>query len=257
MLLDKKFTRAIIRQPGSNFSSGISTAGLGAPDPAKTLQQHYLYHQALLQCGLEIIELDPEAAFPDAPFVEDTAVILDECAIISRPGDPSRRGEEQSIKKKLADFKPVLEIQHPGTLDGGDILQIGKMVYAGISGRTNGHGVAQLRQFLLEYGYHVLEVPVGDTLHLKSGVNHIGHDRIVIYEKWAAFEIFKGYQKITVGQAEAYSANCLFINDHLLYPAGFPDTRNKLLQLGVTLIELNMSEFQKMDGGLTCLSLRF
>ena len=247
------YTRAIVRKPGKNFAAGISTAGLGKPDLRKALQQHAAYCETLNRCGLEVIVLEADERYPDGCFVEDTAVVTDETAIITRPGAISRRGEEEEILRILSVFRTIRRIESPGTLDGGDVLRVNNHFYIGLSGRTNREGAGQLAAILSEHGYSTSEAEVKEGLHLKSGIAYLGHGKLISTP--ALSHIVKGEANIITDEDESYSANCLRVNDFLLIPEGFPKTKMKMAFSGFSIIGLGMSEFMKMDGGLTCLSL--
>ena len=251
------YQQAITRKPGRNCAQGITTAHLGAPDYALTLQQHAAYVQALRALGLKVIVMDALPDFPDAHFVEDTAVVMPEVAIITRPGARARRGEEEAIEPVLGRYRETERIQAPGTVDGGDVLVVGRHAYVGISDRTNAEGARQLGRILERYGYAWAAVTVEGCLHLKSGVNYVGHGSLLVIEAWADRDEFGEYDQIIVDAREACAANTVWVNDHLLMPRGFPVTRLKLERLGLEIVELDASEVRKMDGGLTCLSLRF
>ncbi len=246
-----------MRRPGSNYAKAISDGGLGAPDLEKALEQHEAYCRSLEACGLELIVLDADPAFPDSAFVEDTAVVTEKVAVIARPGHANRRGEEIVIREVLSQFRPVVAIEQPGTLDGGDILQAGDHFFIGRSRRTNEEGAEQLRAILSQHGYTSEIIEVTESLHLKSDVNYIGNNNLVAAGEMAGRAEFEEFTMIVVDEQERYAANCLLVNDHLLIAKGFPKIRDTVLSLGYDAIELEMSEFQKMDGGLSCLSIRF
>ncbi|MBW2437005.1 MAG: amidinotransferase [Deltaproteobacteria bacterium] len=178
-------------------------------------------------------------------------------AIITNPGAPSRQGEEKSIAAVLAQFRSLEHIQAPGTVDGGDVLMIDNHFLIGISERTNQQGAEQLGRILDSQGKTHATVPVGTGLHFKSSVNYAGENTVIVTPDFAEHGVLKAYEKIIVDRKESYAANTLWLNDHLLVPRGFPNTKTKLEALGLPMIELDVSEMQKMDGGLTCLSLRF
>jgi dimethylargininase len=251
------FKYAITRKPGKTFDRGITTSDLGVPDYELVLKQHAVYIDTLNSIGLDVIELDSLPDYPDAHFVEDTAVVTPEVAIITNPGAPSRRGEEKSIAEVLLQYRQVEYIQSPATVDGGDVLMIGNHFFIGISERTNHHGADQLGRILQKYGKTWTILQAGAGLHFKSSVNYVGKNSIVVTQDFINHEALNGYDKIIVEKEAEYSANTLLINDHLLLPEGFPDTKTKLESLGLPIIELDVSEMQKMDGGLTCLSIRF
>jgi dimethylargininase len=251
------FTNAITRLPGENFADGLTTADLGQPNYPLILQQHREYRKALLSLGLDIVVLPAEPHYPDAYFVEDPAVITPKIAVITHPGAPSRQGEEITLEPILKYYRPIFRIVPPGTLDGGDILMVGNHFFIGLSERTNAEGAAQLASHLDRAGHTSETVPVGAGLHLKSSVNYVGKDTLLINSLLAEKPAFAPYHKILVDDDEAYAANTLWINDTLLMPVGFPKTHRKLSMLNLRIIELDVSEVRKMDGGLTCMSLRF
>ncbi len=251
------FSKAIVRKPSTTFSQGLSSSNLGRPDYQLCLAQHQAYCEALKICGLELIELVAEENYPDSTFVEDTAIVTKKCAIISRPGHESRKGEVESIAEELIKHRPIERVAAPGTLDGGDIMQLENHFYIGLSDRTNKEGARQLSSFLNKYTYTASTIDVIDSLHLKSGVNYIGDGIIVLMESLKNTNELKDYKKILITAEETYASNCVRINDCIIMPKGFPNTKAKLSALPYKIIELDMSEFEKMDGGLSCLSLRF
>lgn len=251
------FTHAITRKPGENFAQGLTSANLGPPSYALILEQHAAYLERLRSLGLEVVVLEPEPDYPDGYFVEDAAIVTPRLAVITRPGAASRRGEEITIQPVLARYLPTVQIQAPGTVDGGDVLMVGSHFFVGLSERTNPEGAAQLGRSLEEHGYTWVALPVGAGLHLKSSVNSIGGDTLLITPELADYDEFADYDRIILDADEAYAANTLWVNDTLLTPKGFPKTRRKLEATGLEVIELDVSEVRKMDGGLTCMSLRF
>jgi dimethylargininase len=252
------FTHAIARRPSKDFARGLTTTVSEKPaDYELMLKQHAAYLDALAAAGLKLTVLDPLADFPDAHFVEDTAVVTPDVAVITNPGAASRRGEEQSIAPVLAEFRKIERIRKPGTLDGGDVLQAGNHFFIGLSERTNPQGAEQLGRILQGYGYTWTTVAVDAGLHFKSSVNYVGRNTLLVTGDFAREESLKAYDMIVTEDAEAYAANSLLVNDHLLMPAGFSKTRRLLEPLGLKIIELEVSEVRKMDGGLTCMSLRF
>ena len=252
------FTHAIARKPGPNFAQGITTAVNEEPPNYETLvNQHEAYITALQSIGLEVLLLDALPDHPDAYFVEDTAVVAAEVAVITIPGADARKGEENTIAPVLAKFRKIEEIRPPGTVDGGDVLQVGKHFFIGVSERTNHEGADQLSRILSSYDYTYTIVAVGQGLHFKSSVNYVGNNTLLITEDFAGNTQLKEYDTIVVNNEESYAANTLFVNDHLLVPSGYPDTRQKLEAQVFKIIELDTSEVRKMDGGLTCMSLRF
>jgi dimethylargininase len=249
-------TVAITRKPGRNFAQGITSSDLGPPDYSLMLEQHRAYVATLQKLGIEVIVLEALDDFPDAYFVEDTAIVTEETAIITRPGAASRRGEEDAILPVLRRFRNVERILPPATLEGGDVLRIENNFFVGISERTNQEGAEQLTRILGAQGKSCTAVPLLQGLHLKSSVNYVGKDTLLVTEDFATHPVFEGYQKFVLDRGEVYAANTLLVNDHLITPTGFPSTRKKLNTLGLPVIELEVSEARKMDGGLTCMSLR-
>jgi dimethylargininase len=256
-----RFTRAIVRPPSANFADGHTSVALGKPDFALALDQHARYCNALEQCGLALTRLSGDSAHPDSTFVEDTAVLSARCNVITRPGAPSRAGEVTAMRKALvAAAVKFGTIDAPGTLDGGDICEHGEHFFIGVSQRTNWEGAAQLAALLGKAGYEsscidIRAVP--GILHLKSGIASLDDERIVAIDSLLDHPALRGRDIVRVAQGDEYAANCVRVNNHLLIPAGFPRMHDTLTALGYSLIPLDMSEFQKMDGGLSCLSLRF
>jgi len=252
-----KFKHAITRVPGENFAQGITTSDLGSPDYKRILEQHRAYINTLKYLGLQVLELEALVDFPDAYFLEDTAVVLPEIAIITNPGAVARKGEAIAIEPVLSGFRQIVRIKPPGTVDGGDVLQLNKHLFMGISQRTNIEGAEQIRQIVSKFGYDVALITVEAGLHLKSSVNYLGKDTLLVTQDFAKLDLFKPFDRIVVDSSEEYAANTLWINDTLITPKGFPNTKRKLEDLGLPIIDLDISEARKMDGGLTCMSLRF
>lgn len=255
--MSQNFTYAIVRRPGENFAQGLTTSRLGTPNYELMIKQHNAYIKTLRSLGLEVIVLAPQPGYPDAYFVEDTAVVTPDVAIVTNPGAETRRGEEASIEPILARYRKVVRIHAPGTLDGGDVLMVGTHFFVGISDRSNEEGAEQLGGFLEELGNTWTPIRVGAGLHLKSSVNYVGKSTLLVTKEFADHPQFRGYDKIVLDTAERYAANSLLINDCLIMPKGFPATRKRLEALSLEVIELDVSEAHKMDGGLTCMSLRF
>jgi len=255
------FKHAIVRLPGSNFAQGLTTADLGVPHYGQVLQQHARYCEALQACGLTLTSLDAEPNHPDSTFVEDTAVLTVRSAIVTRPGARSREGETMAMRPILRRFfSTVVEIEAPGTLDGGDICEAEQHFFLGLSNRTNEEGARQLAAHLAREGYTSALVDVrgmNSILHLKSGISYIGDNTLVVMEEMAGNGLFANYELIAVTGEESYAANCIRVNDRVLVAAGYPRLRGELIARGFHPLELEMSEFQKMDGGPSCLSLRF
>ena len=251
------YTQAIARKPGQNFAEGLTTTvSVDPPRYDRLLEQHAAYIEALKAAELAVTVLDPLPEYPDAYFVEDTAVVTPEVAVITNPGADARKGEERSMAGVLAEYRDVEHIRPPGTVDGGDVLQVGRHFFIGLSQRTNRKGAGQLGRILERCGHTWETLEVGAGLHLKSSVNYVGKNTLLVAVDFAKHARLAGYEKIVVDTDEAYSANTLLVNERLLIPAGFPATRKKLEVLGFDIIELETSEMRKMDGGLTCMSIR-
>jgi dimethylargininase len=255
------FTRAIVRTPGSNFDAGLTTVDFGRPDLALVLAQHERYCEALNACGLAITILEADLRFPDSTFVEDTAVLTPRGAVLMRPGAASRLGEVEAIRPTLLEsFHDSLSIGSPGTVDGGDICEAGEHFFIGLSHRTNQEGARQLAAHLARLGYTSSTVDVRamkTILHLKSGISFIGDNTLVVMEEMVERPEFNRFELLRVSEEESYAANCVRVNERVLVAAGFPGLTGDLQARGFRPLELEMSEFRKMDGGLSCLSLRF
>jgi dimethylargininase len=251
------FTHAITRKPGKNFGDGITTANLSSPSYDLIINQHKVYVAALRSLGMNVIVLDAHPDYPDAYFVEDTAVVTPQVAVITNPGADARKGEVDSIEPVLSRYRKIARIRAPGTLDGGDVLIAADHCFIGISERTNPEGAEQLGHILEQSGYKWTLIPVTGGLHLKSGVNYIGKNTLLLSREFAARGEFNEFAKIVIDDDEEIAANTLWVNDSLLMPEGFPKTKKWLETLGLPIIELDVSEAQKMDGGLTCMSIRF
>lgn len=257
-LYSMQFTNAIVRTPCEEMTRGLSSADLGQPDHALALKQHHAYVLALEACGLKVTILPPDNEFPDSTFVEDTALLTPEVAIITHPGAASRKGEIYSMDKAISHFYTTVEHIHgPGTLEAGDVMMVGKHFFVGLSERTNPEGVRQLGIILEKYGMSLKEVEVGSMLHLKSGVSYLENNVLLAVEEFESLPAFSHLDIIPVPAHEAYAANSVWINDTVLVPDGYPVTLHNISSLGYETIVLDMSEFRKLDGGLSCLSLRF
>jgi dimethylargininase len=256
------FTKAIVRRPCARFADGLTSVDLGAPDLERAIEQHEAYCRALASCGLEVISLAADEAHPDSTFVEDTAVLTARGAIITRPGAPSRRGEIDAVEPVLRDYyKELHYIREPGTVDGGDVCEAGEHFFIGISHRTNEAGAKQLARWLDSLGYSSSLIDIrglSNILHLKSGLAFVGGSNCLIIEPLLlSDDHLCKYALSVLSSADQYAANCLALNGKVLVAAGFETVQQQLEHLGYETIALDMSEFQKMDGGLSCLSLRF
>ena len=217
--------------------------------------QHHAYEAALHSLGARVQQLPPTPHLPDAVFVEDTAVVLDEVAIITRPGAISRRPETASVAAALAAYRPLIHLQAPATLDGGDVLRMGRRLYIGSSGRSNQAAIEQLRAALAPYGYHVVGVPVSGCLHLKSAVTLAAPDTLLINRQWVDSHLFGPLRLVPVAEAEPYAGNGLLLGETLIYPAGYPQTAQRLAAAGIPLQLVEVTELVKAEGAVTCCSL--
>jgi dimethylargininase len=255
------FTNAIVRLPGSNFGDGLTSGNLGKPGFAKALQQHAAYCSALERCGLRVFALDADLQHPDSTFVEDTAIVTARSAILARPAAESRRGEVPAIREALQPFFQVFrQIEAPGTLDGGDVCDAGNHFFVGVSHRTNDDGARQLAAFLAADGFSSSIVDVRGmkgVLHLKSALAWVGENHLVLWDSLADLPQFRAWDLMRVAPEESYAANCVRVNGMVLLPAGRPHLESMLQRRGFNTLSLATSEFEKMDGGLSCLSLRF
>jgi len=252
------FKNAIVRRPCQEMIKGLTSASLGKPDYEKALAQHEKYVEALQSCGLEVEVLEADSRFPDSTFVEDVALCTPACAILTNPGAASRNGEKLEMKPVLQTyFKQLESVEFPGTLDAGDVMMVGPHFYIGISERTNVEGAGQLMRILEKYGMTGSKVPLQKMLHLKSGLSYLEQNKLLITGEFIQHATFHAFDRIEVDLKESYAANSLWINSTVLVPSGFPKTQKKIEQAGYSTLSVDVSEFQKLDGGLSCLSLRF
>ncbi len=219
--------------------------------------QHLEYENVLKDLGCEIRRLSAEPGLPDSVFVEDTAIVLKEIAVITRPGAASRREETRSVAGVLKEYRSLFQMAGPGTLDGGDVLQIGKTLYVGISSRTNEAGIKQLQEFVLPYGYRVESVAVKGCLHLKSAVTLVGEGILLVNRSWLDTRQFEGMECIDVDPAEPCAANALLVGGGVVYPMNFPRTLRRLEKRGISVRAVDVFELQKAEGAVTCCSLLF
>ncbi len=251
------FSGAIVRTPGRSIVNGVTTAQLGRPDYDNAIRQHSEYIKALERCGLQVTVMPPAERYPDSVFVEDCAVLADNCAVIANTGVASRRGEETSVRDVLKNaYKKIHEIHKPGMLEGGDVFRIHDKFFIGQTARTNKAGIEQLTAILQEFGYTVSVVTVNEMLHLKTGVAYLGDDTVILSGELIDYPGFGPYRKIIVDQNEAYAANCVRINEYVVVPAGYNKTRCAIQHYGYNILEVDVSEFKKLDGGISCLGLR-
>lgn len=252
------FKSTIVKTPGESYINGLTTSDLGTPILEKALEQHAAYVEALKKCGTQVTVLSSNSDFPDSTFVEDTAVLTPDFAVISNPGAHTRNGEIRDMEPAIKSFyENIYYIKAPGTLDGGDVLQIEDHFYIGISARTNQEGAEQLKAILELEQYKATIVPLEKFFHLKTGITYLGNQTIVAAGEFVDHPAFNSYKMIVVPPEEEYAANCIRVNDYVIIPAGYPITKKNIQDAGYQTIELEMSEFRKLDGGLSCLSLRF
>ncbi len=252
------FSKAIVRTPCKNIINGLTSADLGLPDYNLALIQHQEYVEALRKCGLEVKVLDADEDFPDSTFVEDIALLTPHCAIITNPGASSRKGETAEIKNVLTKYFSNIEtINNPGTVEAGDIMMVGDHFFIGLSRRTNINGAEQLINIFKIYGMTGSVVTLDKVLHLKSGVAYLENNNLAATGEFLSKKEFQKFNILKIDDDESYAANCVWINDHILLPKGFPKAKETIEKVYHNTIEVNVSEFQKLDGGLSCLSLRF
>ena len=255
------FQNVIVRRPCKALVEGItSNPQLGKPDYALALQQHDDYIAALRQCGVEVTILPADERYPDSCFVEDPAVITSKCAIITNPGAPSRNGEKDEIIGAIRKFFPedkIEYIQSPGTLEGGDVMMVGNHFYVGRSARTNEEGIRQFIAILEKYGLSSSEVTLEEVLHLKTGVNYLENGNMLVAGEFVKKPEFAQYNRVEIPQEEAYAANCIWVNGTVIVPKGYPAVEAAVRALGYPVLLVDTSEYRKIDGGLSCLSLRF
>jgi dimethylargininase len=226
-------------------------------DLAKAQQQHRAYEQLLESAGARVISLPPEPELPDSMFVEDPAIVLDEIAVILPLGTEARRAEGTTLALALAKFRKLAYVQLPGTMEGGDVLRVGRKLYAGLSSRTNAEGIRQMTAILAPHGYEVISVPVTGCLHLKSAVTYLGGKMLLANRAWFDTQAFSGFDWIDVAPEEPHAANALAVQDTVIFPASFPRTRARLEAAGLNVTSLDICELQKAESGLTCSSLLF
>jgi dimethylargininase len=237
---------------------GLTSASLGKPSYAKALDQHNSYIEALQDCGLEVDILPPWEDYPDSCFIEDVALLTPQCAIITRPGALSRRGEISGMREILSQYYDAIEdVQAPGTVEGGDILAVESHYFLGLSDRTNANGADQVISVLNKYGLTGSVIPLEEILHLKTGVAYLEQNNLIAYGELLSREEFAGFTMYEIPKEESYAANCIWINGVVLVPAGYPFTAAIIQEAGYPIREVDVSEFRKLDGGLSCLSLRF
>lgn len=219
--------------------------------------QHDAYERALEAAGCRVLSLPEEPDLPDSVFVEDVAVVLDEVAVLTRPGTVSRRPEVDSVADVLTPHRSIARIKGPGTLEGGDVLAVARTLYVGLSGRTNRAGIDQLSALVADHRYTVRPLEVTGCLHLKSAVTRVGPDTLLVNPAWVNRAALRPHRLIDVDGAEPFAANALGIGGHVIYPSSFPRTAERLARHGITVIAVDISELQKAEGAVTCCSLVF
>lgn len=255
------FKNAIVKRPAASMVDGITSAPeLGKPDYQLALKQHDAYIEALKYCGVEVTVLEADERYPDSCFVEDTAVLTPNCAIISNPGAETRKGESPemiaTIKKFYSEDK-IEYINAPGTLEGGDIMMVGSHFYIGLSARTNEEGARQFISCLKKHGHTGSTVELTEVLHLKTGLAYLENNNLLVAGEFIEKPVFKDFKKIIIDPKDCYSANCIWMNGKVIVPAGYDKTAQSIRDAGYEVVIVDTSEYRKLDGGLSCLSLRF
>jgi len=255
------FKNVIVRTPCKKVVEGItSNPQLGTPDYELALKQHASYIKALKKTGVEVTILPASEDYPDSCFVEDDAVLTRKCAIITNPGAATRKGEIEAMIPVIKQFFPEDKIEYikaPGTLEGGDVMMVGDHFYVGRSARTNEEGIRQFIAILNKYGLTGSEVPLEKVLHLKTGVNYLENNNMLVSGEFTDKADFAQYTKYEIPDDEAYAANCIWMNGTVLVPEGYPTVEKLVRGMGYDVLLVDTSEFRKIDGGLSCLSLRF
>ncbi len=255
------FKNIIVRRPGKSVCKGITSCPeLGEPDYQLALKQHDDYIAALKKCGCKVTVLEAMEDFPDSCFVEDTAVLTSKVAIISRPGADSRREESKYMIETIKQFYPEDKIEYivaPGTMEGGDVMMVGNHFYIGKSARTNDEGCRQFIEILEKHGHTGTVVELKEMLHLKTGVNYLENNNLLISGEFLLNELFDQYNQYEIPEDEGYAANCIWVNDKVIVPSGYPKVKKMVEDMGYEVLTVDTSEYKKLDGGLSCLSLRF
>ncbi len=255
------FTRAIVRKPCRNMVRGITSAPeLGLPDYVLALEQHARYVDALRALGLSVTVLPALEDYPDSCFVEDTAVLNATCALLTNPGTDSRNPERRHMAPTIAEFYrqgSTEQILPNGTVEGGDVMQVGSHYYIGCSARSNEEGCRQFCEIMQGHGYQVTVVEMSAFLHLKTGLSYLENNHLLVTGEFTDYPLFASFRRLVVPAEEAYAANSLWINGTVLVPEGYPRTLAMIREAGYPALVLDVSEFRKLDGGLSCLSLRF
>jgi dimethylargininase len=253
------FKHAIVKTPPATLVKGITSAPeLGAPDYENALLQHQAYIRALEECGVQVRVLEKDEQYPDSCFVEDAAVCTRAFALVTRPGAATRLGEEKVFPQVLANYyENVEQVQAPGTLDGGDVMMVKDHYYIGLSDRTNQEGADQFIAALEKYGMTGSVIEMKEMLHLKTGLAYLEDNILLVAGEFCDNEAFSSFTRIEIPADEGYAANCIRVNDYVLVPEGFEKTKTLIEEAGLKVKTVDTSEYRKLDGGLSCLSLRF
>ncbi len=253
------FKNTIVRIPCRGLSEGItSNPEMGKPIYENAIKQHENYIETLKKCGVEVEVLQADERFPDSCFVEDVAVCTKKFVMITSPGAATRMGEEEEMKEVIKKYyDDIVYVEKPGTLEGGDVMMVKDHYYIGLSERTNLEGANQLIKALEDRGMTGSVIEMKEMLHLKTGLAYLEDNVLLVAGEFIEHEDFKDFKKIIVPDEESYAANSIRVNDYVIMPMGYPKTKKNIEEAGLKVIECDSSEFQKVDGGLSCLSLRF
>jgi dimethylargininase len=256
--MNKTFTKAVVRIPGFSMTRGLTAAGLGEPNYFKARKQHAAYVKALEDCGLKVTVLKADERYPDSCFIEDVALCTPHCVVITNPGAETRKGEISAMPLIMQRFYSYIEyISEPGTLEAGDVMMVNDHYFIGLSERTNKAGAQQLIAILEKYKMTGSVVKLEKVLHLKTGVAYLEDNTMLACGEFISKPEFKDFNIIEIPEEESYAANCIRVNDKVIIPKGFPKTEGIIRSAGFEILEVDVSEFRKLDGGLSCLSLRF
>lgn len=255
------FTKAITRKPCKALIDGITTyLADGKPVYENAIKQHDKYVATLKELGLQVTELDADERFPDSCFVEDPAVVMERCAVITNPARDSRNGEKFEIVDAIQKFysdDQIFHIEAPGTMEGGDVMRVGDHFYVGQSDRTNAEGARQFNDIVTKFGYTSSTVPVVEGLHLKDFAIYLENNNMLVSEIMDKEPAFKDFNRFVVPAEEIYAINSLYINGTVIVPKGYPKTQKAIEDMGYPIKLVDSGEFKRIDGSLTCLSLRF
>lgn len=256
----KKFKNIIVKIPCKNIINGITSANLGKVDYELAMKQHKKYISILKKIGMNVKILPADEHYPDSCFVEDVLVATNKFMILTNPGAMSRNGEKGKMAVFIAkNYKlPIYYLEYPATLDGGDVMMVEDTFYIGKSDRTNDEGIQQFSKIVSKYTYKVISVDMKEMLHLKTGLAYLEHNNLLIFGEFIDNPLFKKFNQIVIDKEESYAANSIWINEYVIVPFGYPKTKKAIEDLGIyKVITCDTSEFRKLDGGLSCLSIRF